>query len=90
MVTFKVENLSKIYLLCDIGTGTISRDIERWFKTKVHKQEEPFLKIGERNDRSRKSTSDIVCSLQDINFEIQPGETPSASLEGMVLVKLLC
>jgi lipopolysaccharide transport system ATP-binding protein len=70
----KVENLSKIYRLGEIGTGTISRDMERWFKMKVLKQEDPFLKIGETNDRANKGTSDIVYSLQDINFEIQQGD----------------
>jgi lipopolysaccharide transport system ATP-binding protein len=70
----KVENLSKIYRLGEIGTGTISRDMERWFKMKVLKQEDPFLKIGETNDRANKGTSDIVYSLQDINFEINQGD----------------
>jgi lipopolysaccharide transport system ATP-binding protein len=70
----KVENLSKIYRLGEIGTGTISRDMERWFKTKVLKQEDPFLKIGETNDRANKGMSDIVYSLQDINFEINQGD----------------
>lgn len=70
----KVENLSKIYRLGEIGTGTISRDMERWFKTKVLKQEDPFLKIGETNDRANKGSSDIVYSLQDINFEIEQGD----------------
>jgi lipopolysaccharide transport system ATP-binding protein len=72
--SIKVENLSKIYRLGEIGTGTISRDMERWFKTKVLKQEDPFLKIGETNDRANKGSSDIVYSLQDINFEIQQGD----------------
>jgi lipopolysaccharide transport system ATP-binding protein len=70
----KVENLSKIYRLGEIGTGTISRDMERWFKTKVLKQEDPFLKIGETNDRANKGESDIVYSLRDINFEIEQGD----------------
>jgi lipopolysaccharide transport system ATP-binding protein len=70
----KVESLSKIYRLGEIGTGTISRDLERWFKTKVLKQEDPFLKIGETNDRANKGASDIVYSLQDINFEINQGD----------------
>jgi lipopolysaccharide transport system ATP-binding protein len=70
----KVENLSKVYRLGEIGTGTISRDMERWFKTKVLKQEDPFLKIGEANDRSNKGNSDIVYSLRDINFEINQGD----------------
>jgi lipopolysaccharide transport system ATP-binding protein len=70
----KVENLSKIYRLGEIGTGTISRDMERWFKTKLLKQVDPFLKIGETNDRANKGNSDIVYSLRDINFEIQQGD----------------
>jgi lipopolysaccharide transport system ATP-binding protein len=70
----KVENLSKIYRLGEIGTGTISRDMERWFKMKFLKQEDPFLKIGETNDRANKGASDIVYSLRDLNFEIEQGD----------------
>jgi lipopolysaccharide transport system ATP-binding protein len=70
----KVENLSKIYRLGEIGTGTITQDIDRWFKTKVLGKEDPFLKIGESNDRSKKGNGDIVYSLQDINFEINQGD----------------
>jgi lipopolysaccharide transport system ATP-binding protein len=70
----KVENLSKIYRLGEIGTGTISRDLERWVKMNVLGKEDPFLKIGESNDRSQKGGSDLVYSLQDLNFEIQQGD----------------
>ncbi len=69
----KVENLSKAYQLGEIGTGTISRDLERWF-AKVRGKEDPFLKIGETNDRATKGTSDVVWSLKDINFEIEQGD----------------
>jgi lipopolysaccharide transport system ATP-binding protein len=69
-----VENLSKAYQIGQIGTGTISRDIERFWITKVLGKEDPFLKIGEANDRSTKGDSDIVWSLKDINFEINQGE----------------
>lgn len=44
--SIKVENLSKIYRLGEIGTGTISKDLERFVKTKILKQEDPFLRIG--------------------------------------------
>ena len=71
--SIKVENLSKIYRLGEIGTGTISRDIERWI-AKFRGKEDPFLKIGQTNDRSKKGDSDIVYSLQDINFEIEQGD----------------
>lgn len=70
----KVENLSKAYQIGQIGTGTISRDIERFWLTKIMGKEDPFLKIGQTNDRSTKGDSDIVWSLKDINFEINQGE----------------
>jgi lipopolysaccharide transport system ATP-binding protein len=69
----KAENISKAYQLGQIGTGTLSRDIERMF-AKMRGKEDPFLKIGEANDRSVKGSSDVVWSLQDINFEIQAGD----------------
>jgi lipopolysaccharide transport system ATP-binding protein len=68
----KVENLSKAYQLGQFSTGTISADISRWWALKRGK-EDPFLKIGESNDRSVKGSSDIVWSLKDINFKIEQG-----------------
>jgi len=70
----KVENLAKAYQIGQIGTGTVSRDFERFWATKIRKKEDPFLKIGETNDRSTKGGSDIVWSLKDINFEINQGD----------------
>jgi lipopolysaccharide transport system ATP-binding protein len=69
----KVENLSKAYQLGDFGTGTISRDLER-FWAKMRGKEDPFLKIGQVNDRTTKSESDIVWSLKDLNFEVEQGD----------------
>ncbi|GAB3927636.1 ABC transporter ATP-binding protein [Mucilaginibacter myungsuensis] len=70
----KVENLSKAYQLGNFGTGTISRDLER-FWARLRGKEDPFLKIGETNDRTTKGESDIVWSLKDINFDIEQGDT---------------
>ncbi len=70
----EVGNLSKAYQIGQIGTGTISRDIERFWTTRVRGKEDPFLKIGETNDRSTRGTSNIVWSLRDINFSINEGE----------------
>lgn len=69
----KVENLSKVYQLGEIGTGTLSRDLERYWARMLGK-EDPFLKIGEVNDQSTKSKTDIVWSLKDINFEVEQGD----------------
>jgi len=70
----QVTNLSKIYRLGEIGTGTISRDLERWYKMRIRGLEDPFLKIGETNERNKKGVSDVVYALRDINFEVQQGE----------------
>lgn len=72
-VVIKSENLSKAYQLGEIGTGTISRDLERWI-ARVRGKEDPFLVVGETNDRSKKGTSDVVWSLKDVNFEINQGD----------------
>lgn len=69
----KVENLSKAYQLGDFGTGTISRDLER-FIAKLRGKEDPYLKVGETNDRTNKGDSDIVWSLKDINFDVEQGD----------------
>jgi len=73
-IAIKVDNLSKAYQIGQIGTGTVSRDFERFWTTKIRGKEDPFLKIGETNDRSTKGASDIVWSLRDINFEINQGD----------------
>lgn len=70
----KVENVSKAYQIGQFGTGTISRDIERWFLTRVLKKEDPFLKLGETNDRTTRSGTNVVWSLKDINFDIEQGD----------------
>jgi lipopolysaccharide transport system ATP-binding protein len=72
-VAIKAEGLSKAYQLGEFSTGTLSQDIERmWYR--LRGKEDPFLKIGESNDRTAKGDSNIVWSLKDINFEIRQGE----------------
>ena len=70
----RAENISKLYRLGEVGTGTISHDINRAWK-KILGKEDPYLKIGQINDRNTNSTNDYVWSLQNINFEINQGDT---------------
>jgi lipopolysaccharide transport system ATP-binding protein len=69
----KVEQLGKQYRLGEVGTGTLSHDLNRWM-AKIRGKEDPFSKVGEANDRTRKGGSDYVWALRDINFEVQAGE----------------
>ena len=72
-LAIKAENISKQYRLGEVGTGTLSHDLNRlWHKLRGN--EDPYLKIGEANDRATKGTSDYVWSLRDINFEIEQGD----------------
>lgn len=72
-IAIKTENLSKAYRLGVIGTGTLQSDLQRWY-ARTRGKEDPFLKIGEANDRTVKGSSDVVWSLRDINFEIEQGD----------------
>ena len=72
-IILKVENLSKQYRLGIIGTGTLSHDLNRFF-ARIRGKEDPYLKIGESNDRTSKGESDYVWALKDINFEVKKGE----------------
>ena len=69
----KIENLSKQYRLGLVGSGTMSDDLKRWW-FKILGKEDPFLKIGDVNNRATKGESDYVWSLRDINFEVKKGE----------------
>jgi lipopolysaccharide transport system ATP-binding protein len=73
-VILSVENVSKLYRLGTVGTGTFGGDVQRFWKTKILGQEDPFLKIGQTNDRTSKEKAEFVWALQDINFEVKRGE----------------
>ncbi|PRZ20089.1 ABC transporter ATP-binding protein [Flavobacterium granuli] len=72
-IILKAENISKQYRLGQVGTGTLSHDLNRWW-CQLRGKEDPYLKIGDTNDRSTKGESDYVWALQDINFEVERGE----------------
>lgn len=72
-IILKTVDISKHYRLGLVGTGTISHDLNRWWH-KVRGKEDPYLKVGESNDRSTKGNSEYVWALKDINFEVNRGE----------------
>src|SRR5438045_4715298 len=69
----KVEGLSKQYRLGSVGTGSLAHDVNRaWHR--IRGNEDPYEKIGEENDRTKKGSSEYVWALKDINFDVQQGE----------------
>jgi len=69
----KVSDISKQYRLGQVGTGTISHDLNRWWHA-IRGKENPYLKIGEENDRSKKGGSDYAWALQSVNFDVRQGQ----------------
>lgn len=67
------NNVGKQYILGTIGTGTLSQDLNRWW-ARVRGKEDPFLKIGDTNDRTQKGNSRFVWALRDINFKVEQGD----------------
>ena len=73
-IVIKAENISKLYRLGQVGTGTLSHDLKRWWAL-ARGKEDPYMKVGTENDRTKRATSDYAWALKDINFEIQQGDT---------------
>jgi lipopolysaccharide transport system ATP-binding protein len=70
----EAQNISKMYRLGQLNSGALTQDIQRWWAT-TRGKEDPFLKIGETNDRATAGTSNIVWSLKDIDFKIEEADT---------------
>ncbi len=68
------ENISKQYRLGLVSTNTLSHDLKRWYAMNIQGKEDPYLKIGEVNDRAHRGESDYVWALKDINFKVEQGD----------------
>ena len=73
-IAIEFEHVSKQYRLGLVSTGTLSHDINRWWQTAILRREDPYLKIGDVNDRASRATSDYVWALRDIDFKVEQGD----------------
>ncbi|QIF02951.1 ABC transporter ATP-binding protein [Roseimicrobium sp. ORNL1] len=69
----EVDNISKLYRLGEVGTGSLAHDVNRWWH-RVRGKEDPYSQVGQVNDRTKKAESDWVWALKDINFEVKQGD----------------
>lgn len=74
MTAIEFNNISKQYRLGLVSTRTLSHDLSRWWKINIQGKDDPYLKIGEVNDRAHKGDSDYVWALKDINFSVEQGD----------------
>ena len=69
------NHVGKQYRLGLVSTRTLSHDRNRWWQTTVLKKEDPYLRIGETNDRTKAAShSDYVWALRDIDFKVEQGD----------------
>jgi lipopolysaccharide transport system ATP-binding protein len=69
----QITDLGKQYRLGQVGASSISDDLKRWWY-RVNGKVDPFLKIGEENDRTKKGLSEYVWALKDISFDVYQGD----------------
>ena len=74
MNAIEFDQVGKLYRLGQVGTGTLSHDLNRWWQTRILGHEDPYLRVGETNDRAKKGNSDFVWALKDISFNVDEGE----------------
>ncbi len=74
MNAIEFDHVGKQYRLGLVSTGTFNDDLRRWWTMNVRHKEDPFLKIGETNDRTKKGDSRFVWALKDINFNVEQGD----------------
>lgn len=67
----KVENISKEYRLGEVGTGTISRDINKWW-AKIRGKEDPNSLI--LPDGQLKNNIELHKALSNVTFEVNEGD----------------
>lgn len=65
-----IEDLSKIYRMGEIGTGTFYGDIKHWWARRRGKLD-PFGKIGELYQNKGKDKT--IWALKDVSFTVQEG-----------------
>jgi hypothetical protein len=72
-VVIRVENISKLYRLGEVGTGSLAHDVNRWWH-RVRGKEDPYLKIGEVNDRTRPAKAAGAKELEDRRSKLETAE----------------
>ena len=74
LTAIEFDNISKLYRLGYVTGGTLRGDLQRWWQMNILGKEDPFLKVGSVNDRSKAADSEYVWALKDINFKVEQGD----------------
>jgi lipopolysaccharide transport system ATP-binding protein len=67
----EVQNLSKLYRLGAIGTGSLRQDLQYWWNKSVLGKEDPFFQ--QQQDEAEKANQ-LIWALRDVTFQLKQGE----------------
>ena len=72
-IIIQAENISKLYRLGAVGTGSLKQDMKLWWQSRVLKKENSFFQTG------ISATGDAISdgylwSLKNVSFDIKEGE----------------
>lgn len=70
-IVIQAENISKMYQLGSIGSGSLRRDMQYWWEREILKKENPNQYI---NGSNKIDNSDMIWALKNVNFELKQGE----------------
>lgn len=71
----QIDNISKLYRLGTIGTGSLRRDLSQWWNRKVLKKSDPFFQtVDEDGSININPQRNYLWALRNISFEIKEGE----------------
>ena len=71
--SIRIEDLSKVYCIRQVGTGTLCHDLNRFWH-RLRGKSDPYAKVGEVNNRESKGQGDYVLALNQICLNVFAGQ----------------
>lgn len=70
-IVIQAENISKLYQLGTIGSGSLRRDMQLWWERGILNKEDPnqYIRGGKKIDNT-----EVVWALKNVDFEVKEGE----------------
>lgn len=73
-LAIKAENISKLFRLGTIGTGSLKQDVTRWWRSNVLKRQDPFFLAANDDEQAGPIKDNYLWALKNVSFEINKGE----------------
>src|SRR4028119_1557190 len=70
----EVDNISKLYRLGSLGTGSLKQDLKLWWESNVLKKQNPFFQAESQSSNGSPIFENFLWSLKNVSFEVKEGE----------------